>query len=79
VFNAWTDPVLVKRWWGPRGYTTPSAEIDLRVGGAFRAGSRLTYAVPAAFPIGGYRHIQHWFASIEERDAWKKTAPPTTG
>ena len=78
MFNAWTDPVLVKRWWGPRGYEDCVAGKCISLADLSIA-SRLTYAVPAAFPIGGYRHIQHWFASIEERDAWKKTAPPTTG
>jgi uncharacterized protein YndB with AHSA1/START domain len=33
VWKAWTEPERVKRWWGPRQYTTPHAEIDLRVGG----------------------------------------------
>ena len=36
VFRAWTDPAELKKWWGPHGYTTPSAEVDLRVGGAYR-------------------------------------------
>lgn len=36
VFRAWTTPELVRRWWsGLRGETT-IAEIDLRVGGAWR-------------------------------------------
>ena len=36
VYRAWTEPELVKRWWaGERGEMT-SAEIDLRVGGAWR-------------------------------------------
>lgn len=35
VFQAWTDPQALKKWWGPAGYTTPSAEIDLRVGGKY--------------------------------------------
>jgi uncharacterized protein YndB with AHSA1/START domain len=36
VYKAWTTPELVKRWWsGHRGEVT-SAEIDLRVGGAWR-------------------------------------------
>jgi uncharacterized protein YndB with AHSA1/START domain len=36
VYRAWTTPALVKRWWsGKRGHVT-SAEIDLRVGGAWR-------------------------------------------
>jgi uncharacterized protein YndB with AHSA1/START domain len=36
VYRAWTTPELVKRWWsGNRGEMT-IAEIDLRVGGAWR-------------------------------------------
>jgi uncharacterized protein YndB with AHSA1/START domain len=36
VYTAWTTPELVKRWWsGERGEVT-LAEIDLRVGGAWR-------------------------------------------
>ena len=34
VWKAWTDPERVKRWWGPKGFTTPFCKIDLRVGGA---------------------------------------------
>jgi uncharacterized protein YndB with AHSA1/START domain len=33
VWKAWTDPELAKKWWGPRGFTAPLAEIDFRVGG----------------------------------------------
>jgi uncharacterized protein YndB with AHSA1/START domain len=35
VWKAWTDPEHVMRWWGPKYYTSPSAKIDLRVGGKF--------------------------------------------
>lgn len=35
VFEAWTRPEYVKRWWGPKGFTTPFCEIDLRPGGTF--------------------------------------------
>src|ERR1700690_1973029 len=36
VYRAWTTPELVQRWWaGKRGEVT-LAEIDLRVGGAWR-------------------------------------------
>jgi uncharacterized protein YndB with AHSA1/START domain len=36
VYQAWTTPELVKRWWsGQRGKVT-LAEIDLRVGGKWR-------------------------------------------
>jgi uncharacterized protein YndB with AHSA1/START domain len=33
VWNAWTEPERVKRWWGPEGFTAPFCRIDLRVGG----------------------------------------------
>jgi uncharacterized protein YndB with AHSA1/START domain len=35
VWQAWTDPQAVMRWWGPQSYTSPSCEIDLRIGGKF--------------------------------------------
>lgn len=35
VFQAWTEPERVMRWWGPQGFTTPVCEIDLRPGGAW--------------------------------------------
>lgn len=33
VFKAWTDPKLLARWWGPKGFTNPVCEWDLRPGG----------------------------------------------
>ena len=35
VWRAWTDPEHVKRWWGPKGFSSPACEIDLRVGGKY--------------------------------------------
>src|SRR5713226_7960293 len=34
VFKVWTDPKHVAQWWGPRGFTNPVCELDLRPGGA---------------------------------------------
>lgn len=34
VFNAWTDPELVKQWWGPEGVFIPVCELDVRPGGS---------------------------------------------
>ena len=34
VFEAWTDPRHVARWWGPEGFTNPVCELDARPGGA---------------------------------------------
>jgi len=37
VFDAWTKPEHVRRWFGAvEGYTMPVCEIDLRAGGAWR-------------------------------------------
>lgn len=38
VFDAWTKPELVMRWWAPRstGMKLVACEIDLRVGGKYR-------------------------------------------
>jgi uncharacterized protein YndB with AHSA1/START domain len=35
VWKAWTDPERVKRWWGPKDFTSPVSKIDLRVGGSY--------------------------------------------
>jgi uncharacterized protein YndB with AHSA1/START domain len=36
VFKAWTQPEHLAQWWGPKGYSLPSCQIDLRPGGAYR-------------------------------------------
>jgi uncharacterized protein YndB with AHSA1/START domain len=33
VWRAWTDPEHVMRWWGPAGFTSPTAQMDVREGG----------------------------------------------
>ena len=38
IWKAWTDPEILKKWWGPRGFTTPVSEIDFRVGGSYERG-----------------------------------------
>jgi uncharacterized protein YndB with AHSA1/START domain len=34
LFNAWTDPDLLKQWFAPLPWTTPHAELDVRPGGS---------------------------------------------
>jgi uncharacterized protein YndB with AHSA1/START domain len=36
LFRCWTEPELIKQWFAPAPYTTPIAEVDLRIGGANR-------------------------------------------
>lgn len=36
VWEAWTDPGQLARWWGPKGFTTKVFEFDLTPGGRSR-------------------------------------------
>src|SRR5262245_46018574 len=36
VFDAFSKPELLKRWFGPHGWSLVVCEVDLRVGGGFR-------------------------------------------
>jgi uncharacterized protein YndB with AHSA1/START domain len=58
VWEAHTKPALVKRWLlGPPGWTMPTCEIDLRVGGKFRYG--WAHPEQPGFEIGGeFREIK---------------------
>lgn len=35
VWQAWTEPERLMRWWGPKGFTAPVCNIDFRVGGKY--------------------------------------------
>jgi uncharacterized protein YndB with AHSA1/START domain len=36
LWDAWTSPAALRAWWGPPGVRCTDAEVDLRVGGAYR-------------------------------------------
>jgi uncharacterized protein YndB with AHSA1/START domain len=36
AFSLWGKAEYAKRWWQPRGFTTPAFEMDFRVGGTYR-------------------------------------------
>ena len=36
VFRMHAEPDLLARWWGPKGFTAPSVELDVCVGGRYR-------------------------------------------
>jgi uncharacterized protein YndB with AHSA1/START domain len=54
VWAAWTQSDLVKRWWGPQGFTAPVAEMDVRDGGT----SLVCMRAPAEF--GGQDFYNTW-------------------
>lgn len=56
VWKAWTDPEHMARWWGPRGFTNPVCELDVRPGGALRIVMRAPDG--AEYPMKGvFREI----------------------
>ncbi|NLT04913.1 MAG: SRPBCC family protein [Solirubrobacterales bacterium] len=56
VYEAWTTPELVARWWPSDRGTSVSTEIDLRVGGRWRYVMRTPDGTEVAFH-GEYREI----------------------
>jgi uncharacterized protein YndB with AHSA1/START domain len=46
VFEAFTDPELLKKWWGPHGCTVISCEADPRPGGSWCISMRSPRVLP---------------------------------
>jgi uncharacterized protein YndB with AHSA1/START domain len=57
LFDVWTQPEHIKRWWGPANVTCIEATVDLRIGGGYRLGNR--------FPDGNVLWIVGQFEVIE--------------
>jgi uncharacterized protein YndB with AHSA1/START domain len=56
VFKAWTTPELIRRWWNADRGTVTIADVDLRVGGAWRYVMTANGGFEVAFH-GEYREI----------------------
>jgi uncharacterized protein YndB with AHSA1/START domain len=57
LFDAWTRPEELRKWWGPKSITCIGAEIDLKVGGRYRIANQ--------FPDGKVLWIGGEFELIE--------------
>jgi uncharacterized protein YndB with AHSA1/START domain len=57
VFEAWTQPAHLKRWWGPHDFTNPVCEVDLRVGGRWKIVMRFSRDGSEHTATGEYREI----------------------
>lgn len=40
VWQAWTQPHALAKWWGPHSFTNPTCQLDVRPGGAIRIDMR---------------------------------------
>jgi uncharacterized protein YndB with AHSA1/START domain len=58
VFDAWTEPELMKRWWVPRSVpiTLLSCDMDVRVGGTYRLVFQVDPTTTMAF-FGRYLEV----------------------
>src|SRR6478735_9169803 len=54
VWQVWTDPELVKRWWGPKYFECPVAIIDFRIGG------KSLVSMKGPKEMGGMEHYSIW-------------------
>jgi uncharacterized protein YndB with AHSA1/START domain len=54
VFDAFTDPNQLTKWWWPNGFTCPAAEVDLRVGGTYRLAMEWPSSIPADAQFSHY-------------------------
>lgn len=50
VWKSWTEPERIMQWWGPRNYSSPSCEIDLREDGSY------IFCMHAPEEQGGFDH-----------------------
>ncbi len=61
VWKAWTDPEMIKKWWGPKNFTAPEVYVDLRKGGSYLYCMRGSPAPGAPvrdfWSAGSYREI----------------------
>ncbi len=57
IFDAWTRPEHLRVWWGPRPVTCSNAEVDLRVGGAYRIDNALPDGKTVVIE-GGFQRIE---------------------
>jgi uncharacterized protein YndB with AHSA1/START domain len=57
VFEAWTTPELVERWWHAKRGRVESIDIDLRVGGAWRYAMVTTEGDFEVAFHGNYREV----------------------
>ena len=81
VWQAWTEPGHLGRWRGPRAFTNPTCELDLRPGGAYRLVMRSPDGVD--YPLKGfYREIVAPGRLVltmdcsEHPDAWHRLVNP---
>jgi len=85
VWDAWTIPEQVEKWWGPRGFTLTTHHKDLRVGGNWRytmhGPDGVDYPnIATYFVVEPYKKLIYDHGATDERPAlFRVTATFTEG
>jgi uncharacterized protein YndB with AHSA1/START domain len=59
VFDAWTNPVVLRRWWAAQpDWVSPEAVTDLRVGGRYRLAMQDTATGEVRVVVGEYLEVE---------------------
>lgn len=74
LFAAWTNPEHLRGWWGPAHARCAGAEVDLRIGGAYRIGNRLPDG-SVLWIVGTFEHIDPPRALVY---SWRLDPGPNT-
>src|SRR5690348_14615512 len=83
VWQAWTDPTMLKQWWGPENVSIPECEVDLRVGGRFyivmEAGEAMGPYKGTRWPMEGkITELEPNAKLVYEAKAWTEGKEDTT-
>ena len=83
VWKAWTDPTLLKQWWGPHNVSIPECEVDLQVGGKFHivmeAGEAMGPYAGTLWPmLATFTEVEPEAKLAFEAEAWTEGQKETT-
>jgi uncharacterized protein YndB with AHSA1/START domain len=83
VWQAWTDPGMLKAWWGPDNVSIPECEVDLRVGGriyiVMEAGEAMGPYKGTRWPMEGkFTFVENNSRLSYEAKAWTEGREETT-
>jgi uncharacterized protein YndB with AHSA1/START domain len=81
VWEAWTRPELMARWWGPHGFINPVCELDVREGGRWRIEMQgpdgRTYPSRGAYrAVSPPERLVYTDEAAPEAAAWGDKPPP---
>ncbi|MCW7507217.1 SRPBCC family protein [Leptospira levettii] len=84
VWEVWTNPLHIEKWWGPKGFTNPIVDFNFQVGGSYRIVMRspegIDYPVKGKFlEITPYQSFVMSDLVDEHPDEWVKEVQKIAG